>query len=102
MLVANLNNVTAQYGSQKVLKGVSFEINSEDRLGLIGPNGSGKTTMLKILLGEDVPSEGNVHIASGVRVGYVPQYVEGGDDELVLEWLVAEYVALEEELRRTE
>jgi ATP-binding cassette subfamily F protein 3 len=102
MLVANLNNVTAQYGSQQVLKGVSFEIGSEERLGLIGPNGSGKTTMLKILLGEDVPSEGNVHIASGVRVGYVPQYVDAGDDELVMDWLVAEYVALEDELRRTE
>ncbi len=102
MLVANLNNVTAQYGSQQVLKGVSFEIGSEERLGLIGPNGSGKTTMLKILLGEDVPSEGNVHIASGVRVGYVPQYVDAGDEELVMDWLVAEYVALENELRRTE
>jgi ATP-binding cassette subfamily F protein 3 len=102
MLVANLNNVTAQYGSQQVLKGVSFEIGSEERLGLIGPNGSGKTTMLKILLGEDVPSEGNVHIASGVRVGYVPQYVDAGDEELVMDWLVAEYVALEDELRRTE
>ncbi|MDG0866925.1 ribosomal protection-like ABC-F family protein [Candidatus Lucifugimonas marina] len=102
MLVANLNNVHAQYGSQKVLKGVTFEINSEDRLGLIGPNGSGKTTMLKILLGEDVPSEGAVHISTGVRIGYVPQYLEGGDDELVMDWLVAEYVALENELRRTE
>lgn len=102
MLVANLNNVHAQYGSQKVLKGVSFEISSEDRLGLIGPNGSGKTTMLKILLGEDVPSEGAVHISTGVRIGYVPQYLEGGDDELVMDWLVAEYVALENKLRRTE
>ena len=102
MLVANLTNVTAQYGSQKVLKGVSFEITSEDRLGLIGPNGSGKTTLLKILLGEDVPSEGNVHIASGVRVGYVPQYVDAKDDELVIDWLIAEYIALEDNLRQAE
>lgn len=102
MLVANFTNVTAQYGSQQVLKGVTFEINSEDRLGLIGPNGSGKTTMLKILLGEDVPSEGGVHIASGVRVGYVPQYVDAGDDELVMDWLIAEYVVLETELRAAE
>ena len=102
MLVANLNNVTAQYGSQKVLKGVTFEIGSEDRLGLIGPNGSGKTTMLKILLGEDVPSEGGVHIATNVRVGYVPQYVDAGDDELVMDWLVSEYVELENALRQAE
>jgi ATP-binding cassette subfamily F protein 3 len=102
MLVANLNNVTAQYGSQKVLKGVTFEIGSEDRLGLIGPNGSGKTTMLKILLGEDVPSDGGVHIATNVRVGYVPQYVDAGDDELVMDWLVAEYVELENDLRQAE
>ena len=102
MLVANLNNVNAQYGSQKVLKGVTFEIGSEDRLGLIGPNGSGKTTMLKILLGEDVPSEGGVHIATNARVGYVPQYVDAGDDELVMDWLVSEYVELENALRQAE
>jgi ATP-binding cassette subfamily F protein 3 len=102
MFVASLNNVTAQYGSQKVLKGVSFEIGSDDRLGLIGPNGSGKTTMLKILLDEDVPSEGNVNIAGGTRIGYVPQYVEGGDDELVMDWLIAEYVALGDALRNAE
>jgi ATP-binding cassette subfamily F protein 3 len=102
MFVASLNNVTAQYGSQKVLKGVSFEIGSEDRLGLIGPNGSGKTTILKILLGEDVPSEGSVNIAGGVRIGYVPQYVEGGDDELVLDWLISEYITLGDNLRLAE
>jgi len=102
MLVANLNNVYAQYGSQKVLKGVTFEISSDDRLGLIGPNGSGKTTMLKILLDQEVPTEGSVHVASDVRIGYVPQYVDGGDDELVMDWLVAEYVALEDELRNAE
>ncbi|MBT6707194.1 MAG: hypothetical protein HN667_07425 [Chloroflexi bacterium] len=50
MFVANLNNLTVQYGSQKVLKGVTFEIGSEDQLGLIAPNGFGKTTILKILL----------------------------------------------------
>jgi ATP-binding cassette subfamily F protein 3 len=102
MFVASLNNVTAQYGTQKVLKGVSFEIGSEDRLGLIGANGSGKTTMLKILLGEDVPSTGSVNVAGGVRLGYVPQYLEGGDDELVMDWLVAEYSELEYALRQAE
>lgn len=102
MLVANLTNVHAQFGSQKVLKGVSFEIGSEERLGLIGPNGSGKTTMLRILLGEDVPSEGNVLITSGIRVGYVPQYVDASDDELVMDWLIAEYTTLEGDLRQAE
>lgn len=102
MFVASLNNVTAQYGTQKVLKGVSFEINSGERLGLIGANGSGKTTMLKILMGEDVPSEGSVNVAGGVRIGYVPQYVEGGDDELVLEWLISEYITLADNLRLAE
>jgi ATP-binding cassette, subfamily F, member 3 len=102
MFVAGLNNVTAQYGSQKVLKGVSFEIQSGERLGLIGANGSGKTTMLKILLGEDVPSEGNVNIAGSTRIGYVPQYVDADDDELVIDWLIAEFVILSDELRKAE
>jgi len=51
--------------------------------------GSGKTTLLRILLGQETPTGGTVSVVSGTRIGYVPQYVEGGDDELVMDWLLA-------------
>ena len=58
MQVASLNNITANMGGNDVLKGVSFTINSGERLGLIGANGSGKTTTLRVLMGEEEPSKG--------------------------------------------
>ncbi|MCH7984121.1 MAG: ABC-F family ATP-binding cassette domain-containing protein [Chloroflexi bacterium] len=102
MRVASVNNITAQYAGQDVLKGVSFEINAGEKLGLIGANGSGKTTLLRVLLGQEGPGDGNVTVAAGTRIGYVPQYVEGEDDEFVMDWLLAGYVALGEALRRSE
>jgi ABC-type multidrug transport system ATPase subunit len=55
MRIASLTNITAHYGGQDALKGVSFEINAGEKLGLIGANGSGKTTLLRILLGQEEP-----------------------------------------------
>ena len=102
MRVASVNNITAQYAGQDVLKGVSFEINAGEKLGLIGANGSGKTTLLRVLLGQEGPGDGNVTVAAGTRIGYVPQDVEGEDDGFVMDWLLAEYAALGEALRRSE
>jgi ATPase subunit of ABC transporter with duplicated ATPase domains len=50
MRVASLNNIAARYGVHNVLTGVSFNINGGEKLGLIGANGAGKTTILRILL----------------------------------------------------
>lgn len=102
MRIANVTNITVQYAGQNVLKGVSFEINAGKKLGLIGTNGSGKTTLLRILLGQETPTGGTVSVVSGTRIGYVPQYVEGGDDELVMDWLLAEYIKIRESLRLSE
>ena len=102
MRIASVNNITAQYGGQNVLNGVSFEINAGEKLGLIGPNGSGKTTLLRILLGHEAPTGGTVSVDSRTRIGYVPQSLEGEDDELVMDWLLAESAVLGEALRSSE
>ncbi|MBT4513945.1 MAG: ABC-F family ATP-binding cassette domain-containing protein [Chloroflexi bacterium] len=102
MQLASLQNITANLGGQDVLKGVSFTINSGERLGLIGANGSGKTTTLRVLMGEEEPSKGTVSLASETRLGYVPQYVDGEDDEIVLDWLLREHKALDVGLRAAE
>ena len=98
MLLATLQNVTKHFGNQEVLRGASLQISSGQKIGLIGPNGSGKTTLLSILLGREGPSDGIAFVSKGVRVGYVPQYVEYADDQSVLDCVLLEHTRLYEAL----
>jgi len=102
MLLASLQNVTKRYGVQTVLRGLSFQISSGQKLGLIGPNGSGKTTILRLLLGQEPPSDGAVVVPKGVRVGYVPQYVEYDENDTVMGCVLAEHDRLVAALRKQE
>lgn len=102
MLLASLQNVTREYGAQTVLDGVSFKMSSGEKLGLIGPNGSGKTTILRILLGKEPPSTGEAVLSRGTRLGYVPQYAEYNENQTVMESLLAHHRRLADSLRRAE
>ena len=102
MLLAGLQNVTKRFGAQEVLRDVSFQVSSGQKIGLIGPNGSGKTTILRLLLGQEPPSEGNAVLARTARVGYVPQHVEYDDEETIEDCVLREYRRLEARLRETE
>jgi ATP-binding cassette subfamily F protein 3 len=102
MQLAFLQNVSKLYGAQTVLRDVSFRISSGQKLGLIGPNGSGKTTILRILLGHEDPTGGTAVLTKGVSVGYVPQYVEYDDNETALDCVLSEYNHLAAELREKE
>jgi len=66
-------HLTHAFGAKEVLKDISFRIGQESRVGLVGPNGEGKTTLLRVIAGELEPTIGQVHRAKGVRVGYLPQ-----------------------------
>ena len=102
MLVASFNNVSAHYGSQIVLDGVSFQIDENDKLGLIGRNGSGKTTLLEVLTGSEEPTSGSVVVPQSTTVGYVPQYVDADESVTVRDFLLEDYNRVVEELRRAE
>lgn len=102
MQVASLQNITSHYGADEVLSGVSFQINSGDKLGMIGVNGSGKTTILRILTGQQEQTAGEILIPSDVRVGYVAQYVEHNDADTTMEFLLSDYHAISENLRLQE
>jgi len=73
MALLTINNVSQSFGSFDVFKGISAGIPHGGKVGLVGPNGIGKTTLLLILAGQAVPSTGNVHRAKGMRLGYLPQ-----------------------------
>ena len=102
MLLASLQNVTKRYSVETILKGASFQISSGQKLGLIGPNGSGKTTILRILLNQEPPSEGIAVLAKNAKIGYVPQYVEYDESETVLEYLLTEHRQMAAALREQE
>ncbi len=72
------------WGSMKIVNDFSTTIIRGDRVGIIGPNGCGKTTLLKILLGEIKPQRGTVRLGSGVRVGYFDQLRAQLDEEKTL------------------
>jgi ATP-binding cassette subfamily F protein 3 len=68
-----IENVSKAYGAHDVLKDISWAVDQGDRIGLVGRNGCGKTTLLHILTGEIRADAGSVHRAKGHRIGYLPQ-----------------------------
>lgn len=72
-LVAELDDVSHQYGDRVIVRNLSTSLMRRDRIGLIGPNGAGKTTLLRIMLGELEPDSGTVKLGTNVTVGYFDQ-----------------------------
>jgi ATP-binding cassette subfamily F protein 3 len=68
-----LQNISIQFGGEYLFKNLSLQIGAHDRIGLVGANGTGKTTLLKILVGLTQPDSGSVQKANYVSVGYLPQ-----------------------------
>ncbi|HOJ15477.1 MAG TPA: ATP-binding cassette domain-containing protein, partial [Deltaproteobacteria bacterium] len=64
------------YGSQVLLEGVSFKVNQKERVGLVGRNGHGKTTLMRIIAGLEEPDTGTVIIPRNYRIGYVTQHLD--------------------------
>jgi ATP-binding cassette subfamily F protein 3 len=79
-----LNHVQKQYGSKILFRDASLQIGVRDRVGLIGPNGSGKTSLFRMILGEESIDEGEVLIAKGVKMGHLPQEVISFEGNTVL------------------
>lgn len=80
-LVIDAENVSFQYDEKLILNNFSTTILRGDRVGIIGPNGSGKTTMLRILLGELPPDEGFVHHGTNLEIAYFDQLRDQLDED---------------------
>ncbi len=99
----SVNQVSVVFGGWYLLDGVSFLINKKDRIGLTGRNGAGKSTTLKMLAGQQAPTEGSITMASDVKIGYLPQtkvYTDGNTVRQEAEKAFADLFALKEEVER--
>ena len=81
----SVDNLTVEFSARPLLENVSFVINDRDRIALVGKNGAGKSTMLKILSGIQTPTSGSVSIPNDTLVGYLPQVMKLQDDTTVRE-----------------
>jgi ATP-binding cassette subfamily F protein 3 len=75
MSLVTVLNLSLTFVGREILKDVNFQVEPGDRIGLVGPNGSGKTSLLRMIVGELAPDKGDIRITKGVRVGYLPQDV---------------------------
>ena len=72
-MLLNVSNVAKAFGPDHILTGVTLRVDAQEKVALVGRNGTGKTTLLKILTGQYPPDSGSVHVARGARIGYLRQ-----------------------------
>ena len=87
MNVLNIEHVSKIYGEKRIFDDVSYGIHEGDKIGIIGINGTGKTTLLKIIAGIEEPDEGQIIKQNGLRITYLPQNPEFPADATVLSYV---------------
>lgn len=85
MPIVSVIRVAKSFGADLIFSEVSFQINEQDRIGLVGPNGAGKTTLLNLLAGREEVDEGTIAIARNARIGYLTQDIDFQPDNTLLE-----------------
>ncbi len=99
----SINSLTVAYGGFTLLNDINFHISENDKIGLVGKNGAGKSTILKLICGIQHPTSGKVVVPSGVKIGYLPQIMEHHKGRSVIDETMtafADMFALDKELDR--
>lgn len=97
MNILTADNITKAYGERRLLDGASFFLQEGEKVGIIGINGTGKSTLLKILAGMEEPDEGKVIRAQGMVVRFLPQHPSFRPEDTLIEALLRENGKTEEE-----
>ena len=85
----SFTRISKQYGRQILFVDTSFQLNPGEKVGLVGPNGSGKTTMFRMIVGEEQPDEGDVSVPKKTTIGYFRQDVEEMSGRSVIDEVIA-------------
>ena len=80
----NLTNITVSFGGRDLYKNISFQINPKDKIGVVGKNGAGKSTMLKLITGEQKANSGSINTTNSLTIGYLPQELNVSSSEEIL------------------
>ncbi|MBR4119288.1 MAG: ABC-F family ATP-binding cassette domain-containing protein [Bacteroidales bacterium] len=80
----SINGLSVEFGATPLFDNISYIINKRDRIALVGRNGAGKSTMLKIIAGVQIPTNGNVSVPKGITIGYLPQHMPVSDTQTLL------------------
>lgn len=81
----SINNLTVEFSAKSLFDNINYVINKKDKIALVGKNGAGKSTMLKIIAGLQRPTSGTVAVPQDVTIGYLPQQMKLSDTTTVLE-----------------
>ena len=83
--MVSINNLSVEFSAKSLFDNISYVINRKDKIALVGKNGAGKSTMLKIIAGLQQPTSGSVAVPQDVTIGYLPQQMEISDTLTVVE-----------------
>lgn len=89
-MLVTLNEVTVSYTDKKILDNVSFSINDNDKIGIVGINGTGKSTLLKTILGEVDIQSGEIFRKSGIKIAYLPQQPKFDENASIIDTALKE------------
>ncbi|AIF42192.1 ribosomal protection-like ABC-F family protein [Virgibacillus sp. SK37] len=102
MTICSVNKVNKMYGGNSIFENISFEIKEKDRIGLVGRNGSGKSSLFRLLAGEETPDEGQIHWRKGIQIGYlkqIPDFEKGATTKEVLLTAFSRLLEIAESMR---
>ena len=100
-MILSVNHLSKSYGEQTLFKEASFLINDREKAAIVGLNGTGKTTLLRLIFGEEKADSGEIYVARGIRVGYLRQINDIHSDESLLtemEKVIAPILEMEERI----
>src|ERR1700694_4457323 len=86
-MLYRFENIEKSYGPHDVLRGVTWQHNPGEKVGLVGRNGAGKTTLFKLLLEEEEPDRGEIIRASGLTIGHVSQHLDAEEGMTLFDYV---------------
>ena len=104
-MILSVQNVSKSFGTDEILKNVSFHIEDHEKAAVVGINGAGKSTLLKIIVGELTPDTGEVITTKGKSLGYLAQHQDLEGDRTIEEELLSvksDVIAMEQKIRAME